>query len=222
MSGVKEKLMIVRVDTASGNIDPISLFSVTLNPGGYTRSSVVKYNGQERPAGNLDGQPRLDEHEQDKLQLEDLVFDGTGVVDAPAGLGLVELQIAWLRKTLNDPAGDLNVLNAVVDIVWGALYFRGRIAAMTVKYTLFNAAGTPLRARVSLDFVAYGASASSAVQALRMLARQVRVLAGDTLPLLCAKAYNDPSLSPAVALFNGLTSIRRVLPGALVTLPERR
>jgi hypothetical protein len=220
MPGAKEKLTIRQVNTLNPQAQGGLEFSAMLNPAKYTRSSAVFYTEPHDSVKGVERQKKLAKKAVDKLDLDELVLDGTGIVDAPAGTGDVDTQVNLLRQVLNDPAGDANVVNAVVDVVWGTLVFRGRIASMSVNYTLFDASGTPLRARVKLSFVAYDQSGPMMGAPTGPQTRQIRLVAGHSLPLLCFTAYQDASLFQAVALYNGLTTCRQLVPGTRLTLPK--
>lgn len=219
MFGAKQKLTIRQWNTQAGD-EGGTVFTAMLNPASYSRSRSLHYTeGEDKPeAGGKDR--KLKNSPAEKLDLDELVIDGTGIVDAPGGNLDVDDQIDLLRRVLMEPGGDQKVRQAVVEIVWGTLSFRGRLTSMTVKYTLFSPAGKPLRARVKLAFVAYEPPAATLAPAATVPARQVRVSGGDSLPLLCFKAYNDVSLFQAVALLNGLSSLRSLPAGMLLTLPK--
>jgi hypothetical protein len=221
MSGSNEKLTIRQWNTQEGGVAKGQVFVAMLNPGKYSRSRSVEYATPPQLPDAPNPESRIKKISADTLELDELVLDGTGIVDAPGSSRDVDGQVALLRRVLHDPVGDQNVRYAVVQVVWGSMSFLGRLTSMTVNYTLFSASGTPLRARVKLSFTAYEkSSARLAAGAAAPQARQIRLVGADSLPLLCFKAYNDPSLFQAVALFNGLTSIRRMAPGKLITLPK--
>lgn len=218
MSGAKKMLTISREKTA---VPARPAFTAMLNPAKYTRTTAVSYTEPENAPKGKGGEPKVAGKPADKIDFDELVFDGTGIVDAPAGTGDVDTQVKALHAMLTEPGEDGNVVTSVVDIVWGTLIFRGRMTSMTVDYTLFDAAGIPLRARVKLSFVAYGQGLSHpATGPSRPLTRQLRAVEGDSLPLLCFTAYNDGTLAQAVALFNGLTTFRKLAPGLALTLPK--
>jgi len=222
MSGAKKKLEIRRVNTSDDSVQELPAFSAMLNPAKYTRARSVRYTNDEDWKGSTK-ELRIDRISAETLELDELVLDGTGIVDAPDSERDVDAQLALLRRMLHEPI-DPKVRHAVVEIRWGPLSFRGRLTAMKVDYTLFSAAGKPLRARVKLSFMAYEKSSKALAVAVAAApqARQIRLVGGDSLPLMCFTAYNDSSLCTAVALFNGLTTIRRQLPGTLLTLPKLR
>jgi len=219
MSGTKQKLTIRQWNTQAGD-EGATVFTALLNPASYSRSRSLNYtDGEDKPeAGGKDR--KLKNSPAEKLDLDELVIDGTGIVDAHAGTLDVDGQIDLLQRVLIEPGGDQKVRQAVVEIVWGTLSFIGRLTSMTVKYTLFSPAGKPLRVRVKLAFVAYEPPAAVLAAATTVPTRQVRVSGGDSLPLLCFKAYNDVSVFQAVALLNGLTSLRSLPAGLLLTMPK--
>lgn len=221
MSGAKQRLTIRQFNTQSGRVEASPVFTAMLNPAKYSRSRNVAYTDEPALQDGVVPERRINDVSADTLELDELVLDGTGIVDAPAGTGDVDGQVALLRRVLHDPVGDQKVRHAVVEVLWGTMSFQGRLTSMTVSYTLFSSSGTPLRARVKLAFTAYErSSAKLAAGASAPQTRQIRLVGGDSLPLLCFQAYNDPALSQAVALFNGLTTIRRLNPGELLTLPK--
>lgn len=220
MSGAKQKLTIRQWNTKAGSEGAV-VFTAMLNPASYSRSRSLQYTDDQEPKDAPAKDRKLKNSPAEKLDLEELVIDGTGIVDAPAGTLDVDGQIDLLTRVLSEPGSDQMVRQAVVEIVWGSLSFIGRLTTMNVKYTLFSPSGTPLRARVKLAFVAYEPPpAAAGSPAAAAPARQVRVSGGDSLPLLCFKAYNDASLFQAVALLNGLTTLRGLPAGLLLTLPK--
>ena len=221
MSGATQKLTIRQFNTQSGAVESSPVFTATLNPAKYSRTRNVEYTDEASGRADAVAEKKIDRISADTLELDELVLDGTGIVDAPATTRDVDGQIALLRRVLHDPVGDQKIRYAVVEVLWGTMSFRGRLTSMTVNYTLFSSSGTPLRARVKLAFAAYErSSAKLAAGAAAPQTRQIRLVGGDSLPLLCFKAYNDPALFQAVALFNALTTFRRLRPGATLTLPK--
>ncbi len=221
MTGAKQKLTIRQVNEKTGPHGPV--FTAMLNPAKYSRVRRVEYTkGKVLDNGTLP-EKKLKSIAAETLDLDELVFDGTGIVDIPAGSAAqdVDGQIDALKKVLYSPGDDPDVRLAVVEILWGSLSFQGRVESMSVSYTLFNADGTPLRARVKLSFTEYE-HASKVVRAAgaAQQTRQIRLVGGNSLPLVCFGAYNDPSLHQAVALFNGLTTFRKLAPDTKLRLPK--
>jgi hypothetical protein len=218
----KTKLTIRQWNTQTGQAVDSPVFQAMFNPAKYSRSRTVTYTDDTPPAAGMPQEKRIANLAADTLDLDELVLDGTGIVEAPGASLDVDGQIALLTQVLQAPSADQQVRYAVVEVRWGTMSFQGRLTSMTINYTLFSAAGVPLRARVKLAFTAYEkSSATLAAGAAGPQTRQIRLAGGDSLPLLCFNAYNDPSLYLAVALFNGLTTIRPLQPGVALTLPQR-
>lgn len=225
MSGAKHKLTIRQWNTQFGRTEVDPVFTCMLNPAKYSRTRSAEYI-QDKPL--QDGtvpEKKFKCISADTLELDELVLDGTGIVDAPEATQSLDVdgQLALLRKVLYQPDSDNKVKLSVVQVLWGSMLFQGRVESMAVNYTLFSSAGTPLRARVKLSFSAYeGSTAKLASGTAGPSTRQIRLMGGDSLPLLCFNAYNDPSLHQAVALFNNLTTFRKLNPGEEIELSKMK
>lgn len=222
MSGAKHKLSIRQWNTQAERVEKGPVFTAMLNPAKYSRVRNVEYTQDKALADGTLPEKKFKCVSADTLELDELVLDGTGIIDAPEASQSLDVdgQVALLRRVLYNTGNDKKVKLAVVQVLWGSMAFQGRVASMTVNYTLFSSAGTPLRARVKLTFTAYeNSTAQLAAGAGAPQTRQIRLVGGDSLPLLCFNAYNDPSLHLAVALFNKLTTIRKLQPGLKIKLP---
>jgi nucleoid-associated protein YgaU len=105
---------------------------------------------------------------------------------------------------------------------WGGLTsFTGYIKSVSVKYTLFTAAGLPIRATatVNLEEIA-GEQAGQNPTSGALAARSVhRVVAGDTLPSIAWREYGDPTLWRVIAEANDIDDPMRVRAGTELVLP---
>jgi hypothetical protein len=215
MDGVKKKLKITRWDV-EGKAVTGKAFEVMLNPALYTRNSTLDYSKQD--AKLVGARPEA-------LSFDELVFDGTGVVGVQSGMPMsVDKQIEMLHALLFDAVKQDDVARPVVQIIWGSLYFLGRLKSMKVRYTLFKPSGSPLRARVSLSFTEYEQPYKNEAldsSAADTLTRQIEVSASTSLPLLCFATYRDPAMAQAVARSNNLTSFRNVPSGTKLNCPPR-
>jgi hypothetical protein len=211
----KQRLKISRWDIAknkvAGDGDP---FEVMLNPSGYTVSRTVQLTRDAKTNGR----------QCEALTLEELVLDGTGVVRAPGGTPLsVQEQLAKLQAVMTvEPVGG-KVVRPVVEVVWGTLYFIGRVENVKTRYTLFAPDGTPLRARVSLTLAEFEGADKSKWQPPRArgMIRQLPVEAEVRLPELCFQVYQSTAMLESVARHNGLTSFRNVPAGTRIICPAR-
>lgn len=216
MAGEAKKLLIARWNVATNKVDGTP-FGVMLNPAGYSHTLDTSYaKGSAERWGSI--KPEV-------LALEELVFDGTGVLaSGPDGMPPVDKQIADLKRVLYQRTGQDKVDHPVLRITWGSMFFLGRIDSMTVKYTLFKPNGIPLRARVALTFTQFNKKSESAVAKKatdEKLAKQLQVKAGATLQDLCFQLFQDAGMAPKVARDNDLTSFRNVPHGQSLTIRGR-
>lgn len=215
MVGGAKKLLITRWNVASNKIDG-EPFSVMLNPAGYSHTFDTSYvKSSSKKWGIV--KPEV-------LALEELVFDGTGVVAGDSdGAPPVDKQIADLKRVLYIRQGQDKVDQPVLRVTWGSLFFLGRIDTMKIKYTLFKPNGSPLRAKISLTFTQFNKKAIAAAEKIRTekLAKQLSLTAGATLQDLCFQLYQDTNMATAVARQNDMTSFRNVPPGAKVNFPVK-
>ena len=90
------------------------------------------------------------------------------------------------------------------------------LTSVDINYTLFNADGSPLRAKINANFLQYVAPKTRAKKERNSspdLTHQRIVKAGDRLDLLTFEIYDSPNYLLQVALKNGLTTVRNIKPG---------
>ena len=102
------------------------------------------------------------------------------------------------------------------------MVFFARLKAMSLDYTLFKPSGEPLRVKVNLSFE--GRMTKDKQKLLNEksspdLTHVIQVQAGDTLPLLCHRIYNDSSYYMQVARINKLVDFRNIEPGDELLFP---
>ncbi|MCB0535632.1 MAG: hypothetical protein KDD14_25735, partial [Saprospiraceae bacterium] len=171
-------------------------------------------------------QAKLGYRQADQLNLE-FIIDGTGVADfgfetlTGGGTKSVPEQIEeivnlCLRKETE--SHHPNFLN----LKWGYLYFEGYLASLEINYTLFDAGGIPLRAKLNTSFVESipeqkqkkieeGNSADiSRVRTVKM---------EDTLPLLTKEIYGNYDHLFMLARANDLDQFRKLEPGTQLIFP---
>ncbi|MCG8573696.1 MAG: LysM peptidoglycan-binding domain-containing protein [Flavobacteriales bacterium] len=170
----------------------------------------------------------------------DLFFDGTSA--SPSNLIGTGVDIGLLTPGLN--AVDLQIqaflkLGYGIDsdehqpfymmLVWGTFVMTGVLKTANVTYSMFDNAGRPLRAKMSIsvdEYVELDLWKKILKKKSSDVSKSITVVAGDTLPLLCFRQYGDSSLYPKIAEVNGLTNYRNLKPGMellfppLTTLPE--
>ena len=229
------RLTITRCRIVRDKIEPVpapsplkDIFEVTINPESYSRRYAVAYTGTGRtgqsPIGQAAPAPEFARTEAEKVSF-DLVIDGTGVVEAARGKSVSD-EIARLRNIAYTYQGEDHEPSPV-ELNWGEELkaFRARLTAMDVDYTLFKPDGAPLRAKVRLEFIEAQTPREVAVKADKQspdLTHLVRVRAGDTLPNLCQRIYDDPTAYLTVAAINGLDGFRALEPNTILRFPPLR
>lgn len=208
----KQQLKISRWDVVTRKTTS-ETFEAMINPAGYTLTNTMEM----RPGGKAKGRERA------TLKLKKLYLDGTGVVPSGAGSPkTVKQQIDALREITSARMEKRKVVYPVVEVTWGTLSYLGRVTALETEYTLFAPDGRPVRAEVSLTLIEFheGQVQQVANQSTEAMVAQVTAQAGDRLPELAFKAYQDPRMAQALGRFNDLTSIRNVPPGTTLALPS--
>lgn len=222
-TGLKSLLMISPCSVSQGGqvtADDSSAFKAMINPSGYTHKYALQYTNNE-----VVGAPRTETKYNkscpERITLNELVLDGTGVVTL-LGLQDVKDQVEKLQSVIYTYQGQKHE-PPIVKVLWGAhLLFYGRVESFNVNYTLFKPNGDPLRAKISLTFVEYLSPpeiSAEANQSSPDLTHIVEVKAGDSLPLLCYRIYQDCSYYPEIARINNLTNFRDLQPGSRLRFP---
>lgn len=194
-------------------------FEALINPVGYKRKLSIEYN-KKQTLGQPSATPRFSAIRPESITIENLVLDGTGVVDG-TGSRSVKDMIDALLAVIYQYDGKKHEPN-YIRLLWGTFIFFGRVESIALDYTMFKPTGEPLRARVTLGIVGWMSATESALRANLSspdLSHLVEVTAGDTLPLLCNRIYNDPSYYREVARINNLTSFRKLEPGMVLRFP---
>ncbi len=222
---MKEYLTLTscKVDQTSGTVtvDNTNQFTLSINPLNFDNSETINYNEDQAP-GQAGQVIRFSSIGAKELKF-DIVLDGTGVVGG-SSVDSVNTQVDSLKGVVSEYIGDKHRPN-VVRIVWGSIIFYGSLRSMSIKNTLFKSSGDPLRAKVSLSFTEYKTS-KEIIQEANMsspdLTHIIEVVAGDTLPLLCNKVYNNCAYYLKVARINNLSNFRKLTPGMKLKFPPLR
>ena len=197
-------------------------FETMLNPSSYKHNLNITYN-RTTALGKASQDVKFNTAGGDTLSF-DLLIDATGAVEPVTPDGSVLKRIKFLKKVAYDYDGGKHEPN-VVRVLWGGFLFYGRLTSMTIDYTLFKPSGEPLRAKLGLTFVGSMSSKEESLQSKRSspdLTHVVEFKAGDSLPLLCQRIYDDSSYYTAVARYNGITNFRAIAPGRKLLFPPLR
>ncbi|WP_236458752.1 CIS tube protein [Pseudomonas syringae] len=193
-------------------------YEVMLNPEKLQWGRQIEYSEESAPDTSAPSS-KYSKSLSQKLSFE-LVIDCTGVVDATS----VHLpdEMKQLSKVIYDYNGDIHRPNYLI-INWGAgLAFRGVLTSFSTSYTFFKPDGTPLRARVSLEFSSYidpTTLARREKKASPDMSHLIRVVEGDTLPQIANRIYRDSAYYVQLAQFNNLDKFRQLRPGIRLSAP---
>lgn len=146
----------------------------------------------------------------------DLWFDNTGAIPDSRD---IEEDLAWLEKNLVKFDGNLHSTR-YISVAWGTLDLFGQLKTLSIDYLYFSQEGVPLRAKAKVSF--------EKVVPLSELNKEKRspdlthmrtVQAGETLPLMCYRIYQDPKYYLQVAAANGLANVTNLEPGQKIYFP---
>lgn len=215
--------------STSGNITVTKeVYQATINPEDYSQSHSIHYTTKDaakRPIGKSMLTAEFGYVESESVKFK-LVIDATGVVQATENK-TVEGELDRLKEIVYKYDGDKHETNVVL-LNWGkrgVKPFYGRLTSMSVAYTLFRPSGEALRAKIDLSFTSYATRKEEAVTSGRNspdMTHKVTVRAGDTLPLLCDRIYDDQLQYTRVAQHNRLSGLRMLKPGQILEFPPIR
>ena len=193
-------------------------FSVMVNPQDYSIKDAIKYSDYNEPRSK-----KFDRYEASVLTITKIFLDTTGSIPVEKWPfnGSIDEMIKKLKSIVYDYNGK-NHEPSVVDILWGDLKVQGRLLSMETKFALFDKDGHPIRAEVNLSFALFKTFKDLEAESNKSspdLTHVIEVRAGDTLPNLCNKVYNDPSYYMQVARVNNLSDFCRLVPGTRLVFP---
>ncbi|HZX26322.1 MAG TPA: peptidoglycan-binding protein [Telluria sp.] len=212
-----KKLSIVAYSD-SGFTQNVGTYTLQINPATYKQTHTTQYtkNDATDAAGVTTKFYTLDPQ---RVTFE-FHLDATGVVQ-PA-ITSVSDEISKFKTVAYSYNGSIHSPN-YLELVWGAgAQFNCRLVNLDIDYLLFRSDGTPIRAKLNVTFEQYlsptqiqqGANKSSPD-----LTHARVVVAGDTLPAMCARIYGDSKYYLGVAAYNGLTNFRKLAPGRTLYFP---
>lgn len=215
-NGGLTRLKIEGYRAADYSGEPAATFTVLFNPSTYSQKYEVVYHPRQG-AGDT-GSPQVFGKIKPQEYTFELLFDGTGTaverVDVPAALEEFLTVAGKHDGEIHRPM--------YLKLSWGPLISKCVLKSADITYTLFNADGSPLRARVRAAF-------SENVEDTLRVAEERRsspdlshihvVKAGEHLSLLADKYYGDASRYLQVAQYNQLTNFRALVPGQRLIFP---
>jgi nucleoid-associated protein YgaU len=214
----------LQIEGSAGKLD------CWFNPTEYSIAKTSKWTAKDVPGASMPpveyggGQPRT-------LTL-DLLFDdsdsGTGDVR-----GVVDelFKLVEIDESLSSNTAKNSGRPPMVTFGWGkASTFKAAVTSLTVKYTLFRADGTPVRATANLSLIQTEAAVASGVgrkkRAQNPTTRGVSgirshvVRDGDSLHSIAYQAYGDATLWRVLAQENGIDDPLRLRRGTELAVPR--
>lgn len=178
-------------------------FDVAENQGSGTSSAEVQFN---------------------KIKPQDYTFelliDGTGA-SAPKPENGVKGEIDKFMEVCVDYIGEIHRPYYAM-ISYGNFILKSTIKSADITYTMFDAEGVPIRAKISATFT------GTVDDDLRIkkdkpsspdLTHERIVKEGDTLPLMAYSIYKDSKYYIQVAKANGIKNPRQLTPGQKLYFP---
>jgi nucleoid-associated protein YgaU len=213
----------LREPSKDGSLDkagpPMGRIKFQFNPKELSMGKTASWTRQTAKANQKAGPPQYNGPLPSKLSLE-MFFDASAKQDNSVVQSVDALFAccvptdASLKQNKGSPPW--------VIFRWGELTgFLAYVASVQVKYTLFTAAGLPVRATctVTLEEIA-GTPPKQNPSSGGLVPRRVHVLIeGDTLAGIAYNEYGNASLWRAVAAANRIDDPMRLRPGTSVLLP---
>jgi hypothetical protein len=200
--------------------DTSKKFEALVNPNAINYKSSIKYSelgGQT--AGTFRPGFKFDSFGEETIDFT-LLLDGTGMLEntktVPELINSLKIVTYYYVGKNHEPN--------VVTLSWGTTLksFKCRLRNMDVNYKLFKSDGTPLRAEIVLSFVGHNVKSADVKEKTANspdLSHLVEVKAGDNLPMLCERIYNDSGLYLEIAKINNLVNFRQLTPGMELLFP---
>lgn len=191
-----------------------------MNPSSLKLQKGIKYQDNKQ-LGDTSASGVFERYDGEKLSFEVLI-DSTGVVAGTQESDTADSKVGQIEKLVYVYQGSAH-RPSFVKIAWGTFLFKGQLCSLKTEYGLFNAKGSPLRAKVSLEFASFTDAKTAKKSADKQspdVSHLVTVRAGETLPLLCQQIYGDSTLVNEVARVNGLNGFRRIAPGTTILFPQ--
>jgi nucleoid-associated protein YgaU len=189
------------------------------NPKELTMGKAASWTRQTAKANQKAGPPQYNGPMPSKLTLE-MFFDASGKQD-----DAVVQRVDKLFSCCTPTDGSLKQNKGSPPWVlfrWGKLTgFLAYVASVQVKYTLFTAAGLPVRATctVALEEIAGDPPKQNPTSGGLVPRRVHTLIEGDTLAGIAYNEYGKASLWRAIAAANAIDDPMRLRPGRSILLP---
>lgn len=221
-SGELTKMKIHACSDADYKKDlPGSPITVLINPDSYSREYKLKVS-DVRAQGAPKALLKYEYSEPAEISFE-FLFDNTGIIDGKPNKKGISEDIQAFKDVLTSYQGEFHQ-PAFIKLAWGTQdgLFKGRLMSLNIQYKLFGPDGSPLRAIAKATFKESISDLEQAAEKKNNspdLTHVVLVKAGDTLPLLCNRIYENPKYYLQVAKINRLGNFRQLEPGMELVFP---
>lgn len=195
----------------------VDTFTVQINPESYKHTHNTEYTAND--STDTAGVTKKFYVQSPQEVSFSFYLDSTGVI---AGITSVAAAIKNFKALIYTYNGNIHSPN-YVQLSWGAGFiFNCRLEKLDIDYLLFKPDGTPLRAKLDVNFVEYLSPDEIVKRSQKnspdMTHRRI-VHVGDTLPHMCYRIYGDSKYYTAIAQFNGLDNFRNLQPGQSLLFP---
>ncbi|MBN1174412.1 MAG: LysM peptidoglycan-binding domain-containing protein [Micromonosporaceae bacterium] len=205
--------------TANPGTAVLGLINFQFNPKELSLSKNAKWKRDSQRNASKSGPPEFTGADPCKLTLE-MFFDATEKMDDSV-VKAVESLFACCVPTEKSRRGKKGSPPWVV-FHWGGMTgFPAFVSTVTAKYTLFTPSGLPVRAlcTVALEEIS-GEQGGQNPTSGALAASDVHVVvAGDSLALVAARVYGDPTMWREIARANGIDDPMRLRPGTRLLIP---
>jgi nucleoid-associated protein YgaU len=193
---------------------PTSQFVLPINPENYEQTFKIDYDA--KPAQGAQGvEGRFKSSAPEELRL-DFMLDETGTVYGYAHKGQrVSEQLDAFKNTVYDLQGKIHQPR-YLKLVWKDFTFDCIMSEMKVTFTLFDAEGMPIRAKLSCAFLNYKETERRVREEDKTspdLTHIRTVTDQDNLPLMTNEVYGVPDYYLEIARANDLTNFRSIETG---------
>jgi hypothetical protein len=192
-------------------------FKLPINPESFTRNLKVERD-TTKGHGNDQTNPKFVGTAPEELKIE-FILDGTGTMEGylkDMKKMDVKDQLQKFLDCVYNYDGKIHSPRYLKIHYGSEIKMDCVLTSVDINYNLFKSDGSPLRAKVTANFLQYVAPKTRAKKERKSspdLTHQLLVKAGDRLDLLTYKIYDSPNYLLQVALKNKLSSIRNIKAG---------
>ncbi len=186
------------------------------NPKELTVTKTARWQRKAAKSAKKAGIPEFQGAEPAKLALE-MFLDASRTLDGSVVKAVEELFNCCVPTQQGPKASP-----PWVRFQWGSVTgFPAHVASVTAKYTLFTAAGLPVRAVCTVQLEEMGGETAGQNPTSGALAAHTvhTVVAGDSLATLAYQEYGDPTLWRALAAANDIDDPMRLPVGRALLVP---